>query len=500
MNIFSNKTITDIANKRNIRTFVSQMCNHKALLPVIMLEASVISGRTYQAYKRGGITEARERIIDESLTAIVWFGIISWLNAGFGKLIKQKGVFDSKGLPEIAIDLGKDAIRNPIQQAVKLRPEIQNKIGSLKFTKIALSALAGIYLSGLVLPKFYQNLTKKILHKERRNNQTENITNNNKIKMEDFINKTSQKRKLSFGNASTIINTTAHILENNPIAKLLTVDVGLFAGRGYSARNNDERIELLFRDFASSFFYMFSTPLVYKGLSKYIDKFRGKNTNLDPKTAHFVSRNLAKKIGKGMNIQEFKQFALGNNDNLVTQILPKIKTETIDINDFTKIIQGMIFDKKQAENIISNAQQFINLRPKGASKNLLTLSEVINSVRGGKVNDAKFLTRAVKIATNGISQNPKKFISYKEIDKIKLNIIKYTESIIEYAQANGKSSIDSKLLTEIRNRNFLIKLAYTLAGMAVSSLFLSTIIPKLQYKITEWRTGKRDFPGIKDIK
>ena len=209
-----------------MRKLASQMSNHKALLPVIMLESTVISGRTYHAYKRGGMTEARERMIDETITAAVWFGIISWINSGFNKLIKQKGIFDKKGLPEITIDLGKDAIRNPIGRAIKKRPEIQNKIGSLKFTKIAVSALAGIYLSGVIVPKFYQSLTEKILHKERKTKQT-----NNKINFEEFLKRTN-KKSVTFGNASNLINTTAHILENNAIAKLLTVDVGLFAGRG----------------------------------------------------------------------------------------------------------------------------------------------------------------------------------------------------------------------------------------------------------------------------
>ena len=33
------------------------------------------------------------------------------------------------------------------------------------------------------------------------------------------------------------------------------------------------------------------------------------------------------------------------------------------------------------------------------------------------------------------------------------------------------------------------------AGFVVSALFLSTLIPKLQYQITKWRTGSDQFPG-----
>ncbi len=499
MKILENKTLTNFINKPQARKVASMICNHKALLPVAILETAVIAGRTYHAYQRGGVTEARERIIDESLTALVWFGVISWLNAGFGKLIKQKGIFDKKGLPEIDIDLGKDEIRNPIAQAIKKRPEIQNKIGSLKFTKIAISALAGIYLSGVVLPKFYQGLTARILRKEK----AEKIAkekNSSKVSMDDFLKRTSRATSPSFGNAGAFVNTAAHVLENNAIAKLLTIDLGLFAGRAYSSRNADERFEFLFRDFISSFFYMFSTPLIYLGLSKYVDKFHGKNTGLDQNTAHFISQRLSKLVGSGMDLETYKKEVLGTGEDSVAKILPKIKGEITDIEKFKRIVKTTIADNQKANEIIENATKFIKLRPEGASRNLLTMSEIINSVQGGKSNSAEFLTNALAVATNGTSQTSKKFISFTELDKIKININKYVQSIADFAESRGKEKITAELLTQARNRNFIAKLAYTLVGMGVSAAFLASIIPKIQYKVTEMRTGNKDFPGIKDIK
>jgi len=499
MNIFTNPTLTKIANNKTVRKVTSQMCNHKALLPIMLLESTVISGRTYQAYKRGGVTEARERIIDETLTAAVWFGIISWLNAGFSKLIKHKGVFNKEGLPEIAIDLGSDKIRNPIRQAIKKRPEIKNIIGGLKTTKVALAALAGIYLSGIALPKFYQGLTAKLLKKEKKEKFEQKTKS---ISMDDFINKTSQRNNNpSFKGANHFINTTAHILENNPIAKLLTIDAGLFLGRAYSARNNDERTEILFRDVCSSFFYMLSTPIIYNLLSQHVDKFKGKNTALDPNTVHLVTSYINNKIKhKKYSPEQFAKAALGTNDKLTSQVLSLINSETISLKSFRDTINSIVTDKKQAKSIINNAQQFINLRPQGASRRLLTISEVINSTQGGFINDAKFLTNAVKVATNGVSQDSKKFISFKEIDQIKQNIKQYAESLVEYAKRTGNKKITSNLLTQAKTRNLFVKVGYTLVGMAISSAFLSTIIPKIQYKITEMRTGKQEFPGIRDIK
>jgi len=496
MNFFANNTLTKIVNNNTVRKVASQVSNHKALLPVILLETTVISGRSYQAYKRGGKTELRERAIDETLTAVVWFGVITWLNTAFAKLIKHKGIFDKKGLPEIEVDVGSDAIRNPLQHAINKRPNIKNKICSLKFMKIFGASLAGIYLSGIVLPKFYQNITKKMLHKEKRK-QSNDKSIGRKVDINDFLKQTANKKQPAFGSAATFI----HALENNPIYKLLTVDAGLFAGRIYSARNADEGLEFGFRDTMSSFFYMFSTPLIFKSISKFLDKYSGKNTNLDPKTAQYVTETLTSKInGKSVNINEFKDSILGTNRDLATKIIHKAEGETVDIERLKKIVSELVHDKKQAENILKKAQEFINLRPEGSSKNLLPISEVINSVMGGELNSPEFLKNAVNIATDGASQNPDRFVSFKEIDKIKYKIVEYGESIIEYAKKQGKTEINADILTQVRNRNFVCKSAYTLCGLAVSALFLSTLIPKLQYKITEWRTGNKEFPGIRDIK
>ncbi len=500
MSIFSNKTVQQIANNSGVQKFASKMCNHKdALLPIVLLETTVITGRSYQAYKRGGMTECRERLIDESITAVVWLYIISWLNKGLEKIIKTPGIFNKKGLPEISTDFGSDAIRNPIKNAITKRPEIEKVISGVKLSKIALSALAGVYFSGVMLPKFYQNLTKKILKKEK-DDKNKNIPQNT-ITMDEFLKQTSgQNKNISFGNSSSHIQAFAHTLEKNPIAKLLTIDAGLFAGRAYSARNNDERTEILFRDLVSSFFYMCCTPIIYSFLSKYVDKFKGKNTDLDPNTANHVTQYVKEQLkGNTLSPEEFLKQALGSDDKLARQILPEISSDVISLNDMKALLAKHSVTGEEAANITKNLQSFIDLRPQGASKELLTKSEVENVLRGGFGNAPEFLTNAVKISTDGASQDSTRFVSFKKIDKIKQNVKRYIESIAEYARKSGKN-VSEDLLQQIKTRNLFVKSGYTIAGLIVSATFLSTIIPKLQYKITEWRTGNKEFPGIKDIK
>jgi len=50
----------------SMRKFVTKLDRKGAILPVLLLEATVTGGRTYQAYKRDGFVEARERVTEET--------------------------------------------------------------------------------------------------------------------------------------------------------------------------------------------------------------------------------------------------------------------------------------------------------------------------------------------------------------------------------------------------------------------------------------------------
>lgn len=73
-----NQTLKDFSYKQK---FVKGLAS-RSIAPVILLEAFVEAGRTYQAYQRGGFTEARERLTEEMTGAFCWFGAVpgfSWL-------------------------------------------------------------------------------------------------------------------------------------------------------------------------------------------------------------------------------------------------------------------------------------------------------------------------------------------------------------------------------------------------------------------------------------
>ena len=96
-----------------MRKVVTKLDRKGAILPVLLLEATVTGGRTYQAYKRDGFVEARERVTEESLGAVFWL---------FGATMAGK-LFDKLGqkflsIPENMPDVGVDSARTPFKNYI----------------------------------------------------------------------------------------------------------------------------------------------------------------------------------------------------------------------------------------------------------------------------------------------------------------------------------------------------------------------------------------------
>ena len=67
--------------------FISTMTKKDNLSPIVALEGTVVLGRTYQAYKRGGRDEARERAFEEIMGSIVWLWAVKALNKVGDKIL-----------------------------------------------------------------------------------------------------------------------------------------------------------------------------------------------------------------------------------------------------------------------------------------------------------------------------------------------------------------------------------------------------------------------------
>ena len=512
--ISANKIITNIVNNKNIRKTATALTTGAALMPVVILEGSVLTGRTYQAYKRGGALEAKERATEESVSSIGWLWGIPALNKGTDFLINK--VFKVKNFQ---FDMGKDNIRYPMQDAIGHLPQKQkNKLMGLKLGKILASSFATVYFMGMVLPKIVQNQTQKRIDKAKQNPQT--LPAQNRLpktdsqmfkahrpqSMEEFLNETKQNSNsnVSFKGFDSIANTILYNMENNHIVNLLTVDAGLFAGRVYNAPNKYEKIERIFRDLSSSFFYVGSTPLIVALLNK-IDPLKGKNSKLDPTTVdsltNLIKNPVNKKVldWKNMDeipLEEFQRGLFGTylaDEQLVKQAANLEQNGIITLKQLSQFIDDNITDKTTAKALKENAEKLAKLQPQKAKESILTPSQIKSVFKNGLLNDGDTINSLINTATGGRALNHTKFISQKKVDATRKQIFDYCESIIEQAKKENLKNITPDFLQKMKNRNFLTKVGFWGIGMVISAAFLSTIIPKTQYFITEKLTGKKGF-------
>lgn len=560
------------ANLSKSRKFITSLRKPGVILPVILLESTVTLGRTYQAYKRDGFVEARERVTEESLGAIFWlFGATM-----FAKLIQSIGQ-KFMHIPETDIDVGQDKVRKPFKNFVLdnlgNKHYTDKRLASFYFSKVALSLVAACAFIGFVVPKFNQAITKHIFkHGQssqkpansnntsmvieqgiRRNSPGMHALNNVSINSVQEFKKKENRKNLSFGISAATLTQIIQKFDENAIYKLLGTDVGTVSGRTINARNKDERVEILFRDIVSIFFYCFSTDMLFNLFNKH-DKFKGENTILNPTTSAEVHNHLLEKMkdqGKtSMSTQEFEKFALGNkklegeDKALFEKLFPpkptpkqkklfgifeiksqkwahrfglisEIEKDVIDLDEYKRIIKENVTDKTKIDRLISLGEEMSKLQPEISvqigdtitTKKIITETQVEDIFKGGVIREPGFMKQTLnnifKTPKNWISKgHPNRltdryqYISQASIDGEKNNIYKYVESLIKTAE-NGEVNWNTMLKANKRNmtRNGL----YMGVSMGISALFLSTIIPKVQYWITRMRTGQDKFPGTENM-
>lgn len=569
----------NIASKASYitRKFVTSLDRKGAILPVVLLEATVTGGRTYQAYKRDGFVEARERVTEESLGAIFWlFGATI-----FGKIFDKIGQKFMK-IPKNMPDVGKDKVRVPfdnyinniIRRVPGMTPEklakIEKNLAAYSVGKTFASLITACLFIGYVVPKMNQGITKyifgrmnakdpnnekapnpyknKLTIKDARNifsakdvsiNAVENFKANKDIQ---FIGKNKQP---SFkGGADSLLRIVQNF-EENAIWKLLGTDVGTVSGRTINARNNDERVEIMFRDLISIPFYVFTMPAIVAFMNRK-DTFKGLNTKLNPMSAMEVHNSLIERMaqmkqGNGINEmtpKQFKAFALGKDlsteemnvwkDSFPNKKVPGVKKvffgliskkekevyEIIKLEDFENNIDKYIKNKEKAEVLKQRARAMSKMQPLKDGVAILTDTQGKDVLEGGFIRSAEFLKgvlnrifekdiidinnpESLENAKNPLS-NRYKYIPVEEIEDRKKQVIGYVESIIEDAKRNNTNVTWDSML-KMNKRNMRKNGLFMGLAMGVSALFLSTIIPKVQYYITFLRTGKNSFPGTENM-
>lgn len=527
--------INSIANKipNSVKKAVSKISRHHALLPVILLEACVTGGRTYHAYKRDGFIEARERLTEESLGALFWFGGVKFFNKlgdGVGKKFLN--------LNQIAFDSTKDSVRKPMKnyiyrivRASKMafksgkttkiinNKTLENTLSKFKIGKILSSVLLANLCIGFAVPKMNQKITKQYLNSVHNLSHTHPELSKGGDTMDDFIQKTNKNSpNVSFKGLGSMQNILAFAnkFETNPTYQLLSVDVGVAGGRAVNARNKHERIEVLFRDISSLYFYMFCKKHIDAVLNQIEDK---RTTRLDPLSAHELHETFSKKWAEETKKtgDDFKRFAFGDESKVPTKLNFKFNKDRItSLNDFIR----------KCPEKADLAERMSRLQPQIKGVSILTEAQVKDIYREGMLNNPEFLSRlfnqslgknlekpegfALKIkeiVVKLIGKRPQKpdpivdpfkFVSQKELLGLKNDAKDYLTDIIKKVGKDG--IVTSEVLETAMNSNLLKSTLNLGIGFAVSAYFLSTVIPKVQYWITQKRTGENKFPGTAEYK
>ena len=537
-----------------IRKFVTKLDKSGAILPVILLEGAVTGGRTYQAYKRDGFVEARERVTEESLGAIFWLFGATMFGALFDK-IGQMFMRIPKDMPDVGVDSVRSPFKNYIQkmgQKLNVSPEY---LAKFSVGKTAASLITACLFIGYVVPKVNQAITKHLYgkmskadpnHEKGPNPYTNKLTikdarsifsakgvsinavENFKASkaMADGLQQNSSANISFKGGADSLLRIVQNF-EENAIWKLMGTDVGTVSGRTINARNNDERVEILFRDLSSIYFYCFSMPAIVAFMNKK-DAFGGLNTKLNPMSAMEVHNHLIQKMAQAgmdekVSAKTFEQFALGSDkyQQDFMRLFPdrgpapvkkylfgliKVKKEhpirTITLADFEAQIEK--FAKPEDIDRLKNVARRMSelMQPERQGVKLLTEFQVEDILKGGVARQPEFLSETINniFKTKSVPKPLTDPYKYMPIDKIKDRrdrIIGYVKAIIKDAQETGE--VTAQRMVKLNKRNMTKNGLFMGLAMGVSALFLSTIIPKIQYYITYLRTGKNSFPGTENL-
>lgn len=494
-----------IANTNNVmaRNFVSKMASD-GFLPVIALEAFVEGGRTYQAYKRGGFDEARERITEEFSGAVFWLGGVTALNYVFEKL-GQKLL----KLPKDIVDTAADDVRKPLANYLKDNTQILEKtMARFKFAKVVSSVLIANAFIGFALPKINQAITRSYHKKDNKLQQEDTFQ-----KMQPFASQPTMenfgvqkddkdnKKDISFGfNLLSVANK----FENDRNYKLLSVDAGTASGRAISARNNDERVEILFRDLSSIYFYMFNMPNINSWLNQIEQKGKS-STRLDPVSAEFSTKYfeeyLNNKENKKVSVEEFRKDILGENKEIPESLKSKFEgknIKVISLDGFKDELKNLV-PHDRLKDFERTADEMSKLQPKLKGMSILTEGQVKDILNGGHINNPQFLQEFFKNRFGNKFMDSYSFVAQNDLDAHKKELINYVENLMEMAKKES-GEITSKLLRKASNRNLLLNAFNWGSGFVISALFLSTLIPKMQYLITKLRTGSSAFPGTNEYR
>jgi hypothetical protein len=217
---------------------------------------------------------------------------------------------------------------------------------------------------------------------------------------------------------------------------------------------------------------------MYKGLNKMIDS---RTSRLDPVASQQVSTQLEAMLnGSSMSVKEFKEAAFGT----AVEVPKEFQGEVVKLKEFAGHMHEDV------------AKQMSHLQPELNGERVLTAKQVQDIFRGGALHQPEFIANVYNVATDGKFIEANKFVSQKSLEDIHTNIKYFVNDVVKKAK---NDQITADMVKAAQRENFAKNALYLGGGFAVSALFLSTIIPKMQYWITQKLTGENKFPGVMQL-
>lgn len=488
---------------------MSNLDNPSSLWLVGAKDSVDVFGRTTMAYKEGskhskesGSHEARERLIEEVGTSLVWLGGIPFCRWAFDKAasvipglkeinpnislkkvtdkgaqgfahglsneqitqaldyVKKGGDHDSivkmlKTNAEKFITLGSSIIKKQgATEAEYLKAGLKvldkSRYSQFHIAKLVVSTIIPFGILAVALPRFNQGLTKKLIEEKKEKEQKANLASqslqgerlsklNKNTSFAAFI-ETHSKKQLSFGGLGSLLAKAAAGAQINPVENMMAVDLSISGSRIINGRNKDEKAEIFLREGGIVFFYFFATKLIKNGLNAIAEK--------------------------GLKMPIDLDFKLLGDKGFISQVEKAAKDKKL-INSFTKdhSEKGVIeFINKQI-----NKGEFTDLTLKAAQK--LGFVDIVT------INGKKML-------------NPTKFIETEKIIELSKNLEKL-------AQKATDSAGSGKTFNSLLSKTKALKGSMTVLNMVLCSLSLGYLLPKIQYLYREHKTGTSLSPGLK---
>lgn len=482
----------------SLSTVISALDTPRSLLPIFLKDSIDNTGRVVMASKEGGKHEARERFIEENATSLFWIGGIPAFRWIANKIAKKRGKIDpdihfkrintngiqgyfadetvvngkNKFSPEdldgIVLENSKlnkikeDLVKNGFKQNFaeqKGKKSILNylfgninakgKYGKYHVGISAAAVLFNLFMLTFAVPKLNQALSRKIISKEVKDQNKNDIQNK-----EPIPKKPSFKGSKELFDLKNLFNFTrlAETTQLNPASSMLLLDYGISGSRvTIVPRNNNERVEYAVKEGSVIFFFYYAADWIKKGFEVLTKKILKTPIDLDYKI--ITDKGFAKILKEKPDKETLLKFAeLAENDEKEELKVIKFIDQQLEKVSLSK-------DKKDV---------FSNFTLKMAQKSGLI-----------DVEKDEELGRWIR--------HSKKYI---ETDKLtKLN--KHLREFIDNAAKNGKDIQKAILKTKA------VKALCVFGNIAICSVSLGILLPKVQYLIREHRTKTKQAPGVK---